>query len=276
MILLITIILSFVLNSCHLEIRLLNEDNNERISKESISSVGLLVSSHVVNTEKFLEDCVPEYDMIVCTSTDMLLAIKEVNEQLAQSFAVKSTTFSIQNNKNMPLMVTAGHVCQNFNKVSETVSSIISSINFGPEYRLSISAQKINIVYDINGNEYTAKDVIYTNSDKPDVCVYTINKRFPSSIPMSNAKPQLGDKLINIAIPFGIFDKQAIPIFEGQFSGTKDNNHIYTIPAGPGSSGSPVLLNNKLIGIIHSVDRRIKHVSYGTPLPFIKNVIELE
>ena len=273
--LLLILIASLFLNSCHIEIVLNNSRNN--VSPRNISSVGILISSYQVNFQKFHRQCMEFYDESICNNRQMILAVKTVNQQLAASFSSKSTTFAIRNEENLPVMITAGHVCNEFDNILDTVTQSMSAFVFGPLNQVSLEVRKTILVYDIFGNKYFVKNTIYSHPDKPDICLFNIDRPFPSSIELSEENPMLGDRITNIAVPFGIFGNKTIPIFEGIYSGQKNqNNHVYTITAGPGSSGSPVLLNNKLIGIIHSVDRRIGQISYGTPLNIIRNVLELE
>ena len=104
----------------------------------------------------------------------------------------------------------------------------------------------------------------------------SIEGHFPATVTFSDEEIQLGQSITNLAAPYGIFGNQSIIIFNGFFSGTKENNHVYSIPAAPGSSGSPIFHNNKLIGLIHSTDRRFNHISYGTSLHIIRDLIDLE
>ena len=272
---LLLIIASLFLNSCHLEIKFNNDRNN--ISAGNISSVGILISSYQVNFQKFHRECMSFYDESICDNRQITLSIKTINQQLAASFSSKSTTFAIRNEENLPIMVTAGHVCNEFDNILDIVDQSISAFVFGPANQVSLEVTKTILVYDIFGNKYFVKNTIYSHPDKPDVCLFNIDRPFPSTIELSEENPILGDRITNIAVPFGIFGNKTIPIFEGIYSGQKNkNNHVYSIAAGPGSSGSPVLLNNKLIGIIHSVDRRINQISYGTPLNIVRNILELE
>jgi len=269
------IIALLFLNSCHLELILSQE--TRAASLQSISSVGLLVSSYVIDIEKFTEQCNYAYDSSICASNEMLLGLKTVNMQLAASFSSKSTTFAIENEENQAVMITAGHVCNEFDNINETVTSAMSAFVFGAMNEMSLEAVKTISVYDISGNKYRVLNTIYSHPDKPDICLFNIDRPFPATIQLSDELPTLGDRVTNIAVPYGIFGKKTIPIFQGIYSGQKNkHNHVYTISAGPGSSGSPILYNNKLVGIIHSVDRRINQISYATPLNIIRDIIELE
>jgi len=273
--LLLIFIASLFLNSCHLEIEL--NSTRSSVSARNISSVGLLISSYQVDFEKFHRQCLSFYGEDICDNRQLALTIKTINQQLAASFSSKSTAFSIRNEENLPIMITAGHVCNEFDSILGAVTQSMSAFVFGPLNQVSLEVKKTILVYDIFGNKYNVKNTIYSHPDKPDICLFNIDRPFPSSIEMSEENPVLGDRITNIAVPYGIFGNKTIPIFEGIYSGQKDiNHHVYTITAGPGSSGSPVLLNGKLIGIIHSVDRRLQQISYGTPLQIIRNTIELE
>ena len=94
------------------------------------------------------------------------------------------------------------------------------------------------------------------------------------AIKISRIIPQPGDRVYNLAAPYGIFGDKFILTFEGQYSGKirSDNEQIYTIPAAPGSSGSPVLnTNGHLIGMIHSSTAAMETISIG---PSTEAVIE--
>lgn len=271
---LLLLIMASFLSSCHMEIKI---NNINSVPEETISAVGLILSTYKINIDSFNEQCISQYDELTCSSIRLQSAITVINKRLVQTFSVKSTAFAIRNEDNMPVMITAGHVCKGFNEFLPMVRGLVSSISFDHLSNLTLQIEKTNSVYDIRGNEYAITKTIYFNPDKPDICAFNIDRNFLSTIQLAEHVPPVGSPIINIAVPYGIFGLNAIPIFRGIYSGQKDKYYqIFTVPAGPGSSGSPVLYNNQLIGIIHSVDRRINQVSYGTPLDTIQNVLYLE
>lgn len=263
-----------LLSSCHMNIKI---NNTNPVSQENISAVGLIVSTYEINLDNFNDQCITQYDEITCSNPRLQETIIAINHRLVQTFSTKSTAFAIHNEDNLPVMITAGHVCKGFNEFLPMVRSIISSITLNSLSNLNLQVEKTNSVFDIRGNEYKITETIYFNPNKPDICAFNIDRNFLSTIRLAEDTPPIGSPVINIAVPYGIFGPNAIPIFRGIYSGQKDKYHqIFTVPAGPGSSGSPVLYNNQLIGIIHSVDRRINQVSYGTSLQTIQNVFYLE
>ena len=271
---LLLLIMTSFLSSCHMEIKI---NNINSISEETISAVGLILSTYKINIDSFSEQCISQYDELTCSNTRLQNAITAINQRLAKTFSAKSTAFAIHNEDNIPVMITAGHVCKGFNEFLPMIRGLVSSISFNHLSNLTLQIEKTNSVYDIRGNEYTITETIYFNPDKPDICAFNIDRNFLSTIQLAEHVPPIGAPVINIAVPYGIFGPNAIPIFHGIYSGDKDKYHqIFTVHAGPGSSGSPVLYNNQLIGLIHSVDRRINQVSYGTSLQIIRDLIDLQ
>ena len=86
--------------------------------------------------------------------------------------------------------------------------------------------------------------------------------------------PQEGDKVFNIASPYGIHDYNIVPLFEGRYIGQREDEAMYVFPAGPGSSGS-MILNEKgeLIGLLHSVYRRMNNIVLSVRYDDLKQFI---
>jgi len=97
-------------------------------------------------------------------------------------------------------------------------------------------------------------------------------------VKLASSAPKEGDKVFNIASPYGIHYPNVVPIFEGRYIGQRGFNGFYTFEAGPGSSGS-MILNEKgeLIGLLHSVFRSmhsiVVSVRYDNLMQFIKKTL---
>jgi len=90
----------------------------------------------------------------------------------------------------------------------------------------------------------------------------------------SRILPKVGDKVYNLAAPYGIFGDKFILTFSGIYSGKviTDDEQVYTVPAAPGSSGSPILnTRGHLIGMIHSSTTAMETISIG---PSTESIIE--
>ena len=99
-----------------------------------------------------------------------------------------------------------------------------------------------------------------------DACVLHIPLVDIPPLSIAETIPKIGDPVVNISSPFAIYSKDISLIFTGHYGGTlsKDNNSTYgvfTIPSGPGASGSPVLnTSGKIIGVVSRVNRRLHHI----------------
>ena len=82
-----------------------------------------------------------------------------------------------------------------------------------------------------------------------------------------------GEILYNIASPLGVATPEMVPVLNGHYSGDLSfTRSAYTIPAAPGSSGSPIFdRRGKLVGMIHSVYIRFPFLSFG---PTQKRLLE--
>ena len=79
-----------------------------------------------------------------------------------------------------------------------------------------------------------------------------------------------------MAAPHGLFWAGTVLIFRGAFSGYHNRAIlVYTIPTKPGSSGSPLLIQeNELVGVIFAGYRMIENVGLSAPLVAIKSIFE--
>jgi hypothetical protein len=266
--------LLFLFASCHCEIR--TNSDRESISTDLINSTGMIVSGYQVDKDYFLEQCLLDYDTMFCNGPATEAVVENINDQLEAAFAIKGTAFAVQRHEGETILLTAGHTCESMNSTNKNIEAFFQAFTFPRSENKPLRPQKYRYVYDINRQKYPINNVIYTNSDNPDICMVSVKGMFPHNVAIAERPPQLGQRITNIAAPFGIFNKQTIIIFDGYFSGHMNDNDIYSIPAAPGSSGSPVFHNNKLIGLIHATDRRFNHISYGTPLTAIQNLLTFE
>jgi S1-C subfamily serine protease len=129
---------------------------------------------------------------------------------------------------------------------------------------------------DHNLKEYKAL-VLNTTPDH-DLCLITTLLPIDApAVKLADSGPLAGNSVYNLAAPYGIHDKDMILIFHGHYSGKMSIPveeyplDIYTIPGGPGSSGSPIF-NEKweLIGIVSRGHVRIEHVMLSVGFEHIK------
>ena len=143
--------------------------------------------------------------------------------------AVSSASATIiQHGVDYTRLLTAGHACA-VSEIGDTVT----------------------IVEDFKGGKHIVTAQVY--SESPDLCLLETEEVWGVPLYISLEKPKHGDRVWNMAAPSGMFAPGMLLIFDGYYSGRKEDSDYYTVPAAPGSSGSSILnYHGDIIGIIHS------------------------
>jgi S1-C subfamily serine protease len=170
---------------------------------------------------------------------------------VGSGFIIKTTSLG-------SFALTAAHVCAN---------------DFKETKEIKVSNQMK--VQTLDGRYYIAE--ILSQDRNLDVCLLFVEDLVDDieQVKIADKAPREGDKVINIASPFGIHYNNVVPIFEGRYIGKVKFRDFYTIPAAPGSSGSMILNEDgELIGLLHSVfigmNEIVVSVSYSSLKQFIK------
>jgi len=162
----------------------------------------------------------------------------------------------VESNTYRTLILTAAHVCvPSSDYFSGDVLTFITVSTWNEE-RLSVEVVGIDIVNDLCMLEGDFSGLPY--------------------IRLSRILPKPGDTVYNLAAPYGIFGNKFILTFSGTYSGkmSPDNEQIYTIPAAPGSSGSPVFNSRgHLVGIIHSSTTVMESIAIGPTTEAVLNFV---
>lgn len=162
--------------------------------------------------------------------------------------------------------LTAGHVC----------SDILPSAR--PELVTKIE-REIHLL-DYDGDNNIAEVVAIDN--KHDLCLLSAErvKHPPTVVEKGKLKKHI--KVINVAAPAGIWDRDMMLHFEGEYQGDRQSQvnrpiqAVYTITAQPGSSGSPIYnpVTGRLIGIITEVLSPSYDVAFGPTLKQINEFLD--
>jgi S1-C subfamily serine protease len=154
----------------------------------------------------------------------------------------------IKSDLNSTLVLTAAHVCvpQSLDANSENnVMSLITATTWHDE-KFFLTIAGIDMVNDL--------------------CMLETDFTGLPYVRISRILPTPGDDVYNLAAPYGIFGNKFVLSFKGTYSGKiiDDDEQVYTLPAAPGSSGSPVLNSRgHLIGIIHSSTSVMETIAIG-------------
>lgn len=160
----------------------------------------------------------------------------------------------VHRNENGSKILTAGHVCDTSDLTSGTPEVPNAKVSF--DVKILVSPE--------NGEQFESDIVrIDTSIDSCLLHAKTMNRWKPIRIRTEPVKH--GEVLYNIASPLGVATPEMVPVLNGHYSGDVSfTRSAYTIPAAPGSSGSPIFdKRGKLVGMIHSVYIRFPFLSFG-------------
>jgi len=182
--------------------------------------------------------------------------------QCAQSRMISvGSGFIVKINYKGAYALTAAHVC-------EEPDITLRGENTKVKNNIIIKVETLDDRY------YTAK-IIATNN-KIDACILFIKDLVDNieEVKIALEAPVAGDRVYNVASPYGIKLTNVVPIFEGFYIGTKKFRSYYTFTAAPGSSGSMILnTNGELIGLLHSVYVHIYEIVVGVTYYDLKQFI---
>jgi S1-C subfamily serine protease len=152
-------------------------------------------------------------------------------------------------------VLTAKHFCE------ETGAKYVDQINIHTHKMENAKAKVIGM----------AKDI--------DACIMESERLNAKKLTLAKDGPEIGEKVYNMAAPQGIFGEDLVMLYEGFYSGKlvergQNTADIYSLPANPGSSGSPVINGRgKLIGVVWAIHSRFHHITLSTPFAKLKEFI---
>ena len=157
--------------------------------------------------------------------------------------------------KDVSVVLTAGHVCDNFIKLPKE----------DKKYNFSIEASIV--VQDHSSSFYRSKIILSEQSSKDpkhaDLCSLVVDKKNKKGqgLTLESRPPKRGEDVYYMGAPMGIYHPPSVLLVKGVFSGKIDKlSSLTTAPAAPGSSGSSVLsLRNRVYGVLFAV-----HPSFNT------------
>jgi S1-C subfamily serine protease len=118
------------------------------------------------------------------------------------------------------------------------------------------------VLIDVDNETYQA--TIFAKSENHDICILESERINKPRIKLSLNPPKKGDNVYNVAAPGGAHERGYVPHFKGIYSGysEKMKSDIYTIPAYPGCSGSPIVNRyGELVGLLFAVNGNFHHLS---------------
>lgn len=124
-----------------------------------------------------------------------------------------------------------------------------------------------------------AEAEILAMAEDIDACILVSKRLNTRRLYLANNGPDIGEKIYNMAAPQGVFGEDLVLLYEGFYSGKlvesgANTADIYSLPANPGSSGSPVINGRgKLIGVVFAIHSRFHHITLSTPFEKLKEFL---
>ena len=179
----------------------------------------------------------------------------------SENLALSSGFVIAESTQGGTYILTAGHVCDS--------SDITDLYGF-------IKNQNFEISFSAENKYYNSSAKVIDMDLIDDLCLLKVETMFSKPVRISNHLPKKGERVYNLAAPLGIYNKNFMLEFEGFFAGEDGyGNSIYSIPAKPGSSGSPIFdKKGNLIGMIHSSALKMENISISSELGTIRNYLK--
>jgi S1-C subfamily serine protease len=111
-----------------------------------------------------------------------------------------------------------------------------------------------------------------TMNEKSDLCLMDASPGPARKI--AKRSPALGDSVYALAYPGGVFVQNALPMYDGRFSGNFPGGCITTIPVAGGSSGAGIInRKGELIGVVSAVMRTFSHFAISACLAQVQEFV---
>ena len=162
-------------------------------------------------------------------------------------------------------VITAAHVC-----ATNTTSDVMKMGD--DEYSIEVN-HHLQLI-DYYGGSHDASVVKMDNEN--DICIVKADGTWSTPLAIATEMVPRGKRVFNMAAPRGIFYPGMVLTFEGFYAGYDGRrNQFFTIPAGPGSSGSVIINDNgQLISVIHSAAISFETLALGSSLVNIIAIIK--
>ena len=165
-------------------------------------------------------------------------------------------------------ILTAAHVCD----TSATDEFMYVSGN--NQYKITLEQKVLSIeIVDYTG---TKREATVHSLDKPnDLCIVYTKNLWGKPFRVSNTNPVIGQKVYNVASPHKIWSPGMVLMLDGYYSGQAINGfYHYTVPARPGSSGSPIFdSRGRIVGMVQRAVTGFENLALSTSTQAIREIM---
>lgn len=160
--------------------------------------------------------------------------------------------------KGASLVLTAGHVC--------------SAPGNGTPVTQDMSVQYTMHLESGFGRE--GFGTILAVDSTNDLCILIADAMLGPVLHVADHDPIMHEKVYTMSSPRGLAVPLAVPVFDGYYSGQVGTMYVFSVPAAPGSSGSPMLNENgEIISIISGAAISFDEFAIGCTAPALRNFV---
>ena len=175
------------------------------------------------------------------------------------SASATGSGFIVKTDDERSYVMTAGHVCT------------------PPAPGFGIDPASIEVGYIINlksgYGRVAMSEIIAIDADN-DLCLLKASDRIGPPLEIHGGDIMLHEEVYNMASPAGLANSLAVPVFEGYYVGDVATLSIFTIPAVPGSSGSPIMTkDNKVVSLVSAAAVRFDEYAIGPQTKAIREFL---
>lgn len=173
------------------------------------------------------------------------------------------------NDDNKTYWLSASHVCS-----EKPTSQFIYTTSDGFQATVHVKKTVSDIrITDYSGNVIEAN--VYRQDVPNDLCLLSSQGIVGKPFRVSPNDPGIGEKTYNVAAPHKIWAPGMVLMLDGYYSGkSPDGFHHYTIPARPGSSGSPIFdEHGRIVGVIQRAVINFENLAISTSTQAIREIV---
>ena len=169
--------------------------------------------------------------------------------------------FIVDSRDDASYVLTAGHIC----------------VPSQPTFGIPVPIDRLDIGYRINlttGFGRKSPATIVAIDTENDLCLLKAASNLGPALEIRSTDVMLHEEVYNMANPAGLASSLAVPVFRGYYSGNIAMLSIFSLPAIPGSSGSPIMdENNKVVSIVSAAAVRFDEYAIGPTTSSIREFL---
>ena len=175
------------------------------------------------------------------------------------SASATGSGFIVKTDDEASYVMTAGHVC-----VPPAPGFGIDPTTLDIGYRISLKT---------GFGRQAISEIVAIDSEN-DICLLKASDRLGPALEINPDNTMLHEEVYNMASPAGLASSLAVPVFKGYYVGDVSTMSIFSIPAVPGSSGSPLMNEkNQVISIVSAAAVRFDEYAIGPQTKSIREFL---